>query len=162
LRRRSITTAAAACLITGWGGGAAPRPASAPAGGPPRFIAAGDLERERGNDFRRGLYRLAVMSQPPEDATDLGQSLPTGLLHDVACAARGERPTGPSAWSWRCIVRWETVGGARRNTRYAVRLLPTGCFAAAADPELPERLDTTIATYAEHPLNALVSVRRGC
>jgi hypothetical protein len=155
--------AVAAGSMAGCGGASSTHTSStAPAASRPQFVAGAELERELGNDFRHGLYRLAVMSQPPDDATDLGQSLPTGLLRTIACSARGAQPAAAVAWSWRCDVQWETAGGAPRRTRYAVRLLPTGCFAAAADPGLPAHRDTTIASYSEHPLNALVSVRKGC
>jgi hypothetical protein len=162
---RFAITAAAALLVGGCGGDHAPPPATggAPATtAAPRPVAGSDLEREVADDFRQGLYRLAVMSQPPEGATDLGQSLPTGLVHSVDCSAGGPPPGGRAARPWRCEVRWRSVSGGARTTRYAVRVFPTGCFAAAADPALPPHHDATIASFAEHPLNSLVSVRKGC
>jgi hypothetical protein len=115
-----------------------------------------------GNGFRAGLDRLAVMSQPPDDASDLGQSLPTGLLDRVSCAAAAPRPAGRAPWPWRCTVRWETARGRARRTGYAVRVTAAGCYSAGADPALPPHRDPTIQTYSEHPLNTLVSVRAGC
>jgi hypothetical protein len=162
LDRFSIVAAAAALLIAGCGGDHHGPPVTGPGAVATRPVSGSDLEREIANGFRQGLYRLAVMSQPPDDATDLGQSLPTGLLHSVACSAGGPQPQAGSARPWRCAVRWRSAGGSARTTRYAVRVLPSGCFAAAADPALPPRRDATIESFAEHPLNALVSVRKGC
>ena len=133
--------------------------APTPVGG---YLAAADLERQLGNSFRHGLYRLAVMSQKSEDAMDLGQRLPTGLLSGVHCGSAGAQPSGGAAWSWSCDVRWKTVEGHAQRTRYDVRLTRGECFAAGAAPRRPVHYDATIRTYAEDPLNALVSARRGC
>jgi hypothetical protein len=108
------------------------------------------------------LYRLAVMSQKSDDAMDLGQRLPTGLLRDVHCAQSAQRPTGGGVWAWSCDVRWKTVEGHAERTRYAVRLKPGECYAAGAAPRREPRYDATIRTYAEDPLNALGSPQRGC
>jgi hypothetical protein len=157
------------CLGAGCGGGdaasgtdvaSATAPASAQA--PAHYATASDLRRDLANGVRQGLYRLAVMSQPPDDASDLGQQLPTGTVERVDCAAAGTRPGTGAAWPWRCRVGWRTVGGASRTTRYDVRLLANGCFAAGAVPRYPDHRDTSIASYSEHPLNAIASVRRGC
>jgi hypothetical protein len=155
---RLLTTPLLLVAIAGCGGGdkPAPRPSA------PRYLGADDLRRDLANGFRAGLYKLAVMSQPPDAAADLGQSLPTGLVDTVACRPGAARPAGATAWPWRCSVRWETAAGRPRSTRYTVRLLPTGCFAAGADPRMPAHRDTTIASFSEHPLNAITSVRRGC
>jgi hypothetical protein len=59
-------------------------------------------------------------------------------------------------------VRWETVAGTPRATTYAVRNLAGGCFAAGAVPRLRDVHDPTIASYTEHPLNAVTSLRKGC
>jgi hypothetical protein len=59
-------------------------------------------------------------------------------------------------------VRWETLRGTTKSTTYAVRLLPTGCFAAGARPQLPPHIDPTIKTYSEHPLNTIASLGKGC
>jgi hypothetical protein len=118
--------------------------------GPPRYIGQADLERELGNGFAAGLERLAVMRQPADDATDLGQDLPTGVVEDVSCRTA------------RCTVKWQTASNREKTTRYAVKRFPAGCFAAAADPPLRSIKDVTIASFAEHPLNAIVSVRKGC
>lgn len=155
MRRAALAVgvlAVAAC------GGGHPRPSVAPAR-PAHYLSSLELRRDLGNAFRAGLERLAVMSQPPDDASDLGQPLPTGLLDRVTCAAGARVAT---YWSWRCTVRWETAGGSARRTGYAVRLLPTGCFAAGADPALAPHRDPTIQTYTEHPLNTFASVKRGC
>jgi hypothetical protein len=127
-----------------------------------RYVSGLDLRRQLSNAFDAGLYRLAVMSQPRDSATDLGQSLPTGLVRSVSCAEAGA-PEGPERTEVaRCTVAWETVSGAARRTGYAVRLFPTGCFAAGATPPLPQHRDNTIQTFSEHPLNALVSVADQC
>jgi len=132
--------------------------APTPVGG---YLAAADLERQLGNSFRHGLYRLAVMSQKSEDAMDLGQRLPTGLLRDVHCTSGAARPSG-GVWPWSCHVRWKTVEGHAQRTRYAVRMTRGECFAAGAAPRRQPRYDATIRTYGEDPLNALATTRRGC
>jgi hypothetical protein len=126
------------------------------------YISGLDLRRQLSNAFDGGLYRLAVMSQPRDSATDLGQSLPTGLVRTVSCG-RASAPEGSEQIEVsHCAVSWQTVSGKPRTTRYLVRLFPTGCFAAGATPRLPQHRDNTIQTYSEHPLNALVSVERQC
>jgi hypothetical protein len=115
-----------------------------------------------GTAFRTGLYRLAVMSQHTEDAMDLGQRLPTGLVREVRCASTAARPGGDGVWTWACDVRWKNVEGHAQHTRYDVRLTRGDCFAAGAAPRRQPHYDSTIRTYSEDPLNALVSVRRGC
>jgi hypothetical protein len=148
-------------IPAGRGGVGAATPVNAAA--TPRYLARHALALQLGNGFRAGLDRLAVMDQPREGATDLGQELPSGLLRDVSCASAGARPAATAAsWPWRCRVRWETLRGTPKTTNYAVRLLPTGCFAAGATPRLQPHLDPTIKTYAEHPLNAVASFRKGC
>jgi hypothetical protein len=148
-------------VLAGCGGGSHAATASAPrpTGG---YLAADDLERQLGNAFRHGLYRLAVMSQKSEDAMDLGQRLPTGLLSEVRCRSSAAQPSGGAAWPWSCDVRWKTVEGRAERTRYAVRLTRGECFAAGAAPRRQPRYEVTIRTYAEDPLNALVGGRRGC
>jgi hypothetical protein len=153
----------AAPVLLGCGGGLhaddhATTSAPRPTGG---FLAAGQLERQLGNSFRKGLYRLAVMSQKSEDAKDLGQRLPTGLLSNVRCRSAAPR-TSAGTWPWTCEVRWKSVEGRAERTRYAVRLTHGECFAAGAAPPRQPHYDSTIRTYSEDPLNALVSVRRGC
>jgi len=153
----------AAPVLAGCGGGASADPAAAstahPTGG---YLAATDLERQLGNAFRKGLYRLSVMTQRSEDAKDLGQPLPTGLLRVVRCASTAPRPSGGGAWTWSCDVRWKSIEGQAQRTRYVVRLAPGACFAAGAAPRRRPRYDATIATYSEDPLNALASLRPGC
>lgn len=148
-------------IAAGCGDSRRPAAAARVASGEPRFMSATDLERDLGNGFRFGLYRLAVMAQPRDAAPDLGQDLPTGTLQRVRCAADAPRPRG-TAWPWRCAVAWRTLAGRDRHTRYVVRNLPTGCFSAGARPALPAHRDATIASFSEHPLNALVSVRKAC
>ena len=153
-----VAVAVVAFALGGCGGGE-------PAGGAPaadvrppargQYLSRAELVRELSNDFRQGLYRLAVMSQPGDDAADLGQPLPTGKLDRVRCTPSAERRL-------RCAARWQTVGGRPRTTRYAVRLRPDGCFEGFAQPALHARYDSTINTYSEHPLNVLLSPRRGC
>jgi hypothetical protein len=130
-----------------------------PTGG---YLAATDLERQLGNAFRQGLYRLAVMSQKTEDAMDLGQRLPTGVVQTVHCASAAARPGAGGVWPWSCEVGWKSVEGRALRTRYDVRLTRDECFAAGAAPRRQPHYDATIRTYSEDPLNALVSVRRGC
>jgi hypothetical protein len=141
-------TALVILAVAGCGGRPA-APAAVPAPAPAKHLDRVELARLLGNGFRDGLDRLAVMDQPPDDASDLGQSLPTGLLDRVTCAG---------APAWHCTVRWQTAGGTPRTTRYAVRVSRTGCFSAGADPALPPHRDPTIQTYSEHPLNTLVGV----
>lgn len=116
-----------------------------------------------GNAFSAGLYRLAVMSQPADGATDLGQSLPTGLLDGVSCSPR---PRGKSDAAkteiTHCSVRWRTQGGDPRQTDYRIRMYADGCFDASAQPSLPAHIDPTIEGYSEHPLNVLVGAEKGC
>ena len=102
------------------------------------------------------------MSQRTEDAMDLGQRLPTGLLRDVGCDSAGPRPGGGGPWSWTCKVSWRSVEGRPQRTTYAVLLRPGECFAAGATPHRGVRYDSTIRTYSADPLDALGSVRRGC
>ena len=126
------------------------------------YVSGLDLRRQLSNSFDAGLYRLAVMSQPRDSATDLGQSLPTGLVRTVSCGGAGAPEGSERTEVAHCAVAWQTVSGEPRRTRYLVRLFPTGCFAAGATPRLPQHRDNTIQTYSEHPLNALVSVARQC
>lgn len=165
----TVIAALAAAAITGCGNGdgakkltGARRAADVAPPAPGRFLSRSELATQLGNGFRRQLYRLAVMSQPGDDAADLDQALPTGMLRDVACSADSAQPAGAGGWPWSCAVRWETVDGHRRTTRYSVSLTARGCFFAAAHPRLPEQYDATIRTYSEHPLNAVQSLRRGC
>jgi hypothetical protein len=137
-------------------GGAQPGAAAA------HYVSGLDLRRELSNAFDAGLYRLAVMSQPRDSATDLGQSLPTGLVRTVSCDRAGAPAGAERTEVAHCAVAWQTVSGEPRRTRYLVRLLPSGCFAAGATPRLPQHRDNTIQTYSEHPLNALVSAKRQC
>jgi hypothetical protein len=127
-----------------------------------RYVSGVDLRRQLSNAFDAGLYRLAVISQPRDSATDLGQSLPTGLVRTVSCSRAGAPEGAERTEVAHCTVLWQTVSGKPRRTRYLVRLFPTGCFAAGATPRLPQHRDNTIETYSEHPLNALVSAERQC
>jgi hypothetical protein len=153
---------AAALVAAGCGGGGGSSEQGASAGAAPHFLSAAELQRGLGNGFRRALDQVAVMSQRGDDAVDLGQSLPTGLLDRVRCRPAAPRPTGAGAWRWGCDVRWQSAEGRPRRTRYDVRLRPNGCFRAGAKPRYHDRYDPTIRTFAEDPLNAIVSVRRGC
>lgn len=127
-----------------------------------RYVSGFELRRQLSNAFDAGLYRLAVMSQPRDSATDLGQSLPTGLVRTVSCAPAAPAASPGGTEIAHCTVRWDTVSREPRTTRYLVRLFPTGCFAAGATPRLPQLRDNTIQTFSEHPLNALVSAGRQC
>jgi hypothetical protein len=149
--------AGAACGGAARGRATAAAPATAR---PARPLDRHAIALQLGNGFRDRLARLAVMEQPREGATDLGQDLPAGLLRDVRCRPAGAPAAGRRRWA--CDVRWETPAGRPRATRYAVTALPTGCFGAAATPRLPDHFDPTINTYAEHPLNTIISVRKGC
>jgi hypothetical protein len=149
-------------LVAGCGGGGdASSSRSAPSGAA-HFLSAAALQRALGNGFRVGLERVAVMSQTGDEAVDLGQDLPTGLLDRVRCAPAAPRPSGAAVWRWGCDVSWQTVDGRPRRTRYVVRERPNGCFSAGARPRYPDRYDPTIRTFSEDPLNAIVSARRGC
>jgi hypothetical protein len=163
------TGALAAAAMAGCGSAAhdaAPPAADANAGaavhGPARYLDRHALALALGNGFRTRLDQLAVMQQPADGATDLGQSLPAGLVRDVRCASDAARPAGAAPWPWRCRVRWETVAGRTKTTNYTVRSFPTGCFAAGAVPRMAAVKDPTIASYSEHPLNAVASQRKGC
>jgi hypothetical protein len=129
---------------------------------PGRFLTRAELANQLGNLFHRRLYQLAVMTQPGDDASDLGQALPRGTLRTASCEPAGDRPSGGRSWAWSCAVRWETVDGRRETTAYRVRLTSRGCFFAGASPPLEQRYDATIRSYSEHPLNQLQSLRRGC
>ena len=156
-----LAVAAGGCTDDGDSTAATPT-ASPAAPAPGRFLTRVELANQLGNLFHRGLYRLAVMSQPGDDASDLGQSLPTGTLRAVGCRPAAARPAGGGSWAWSCIVRWETVDGRRDTTPYRVRMNRRGCFFASASPALAQRYDATIRSYSEHPLNQLQSLRRGC
>jgi hypothetical protein len=161
-RLAAIALLLAAPVVSGCGGGdhaRAEKGTQRPAGA---YLSGADLERQLGNAFRKGLYRLAVMQQRSEDAMDLGQPLPTGLVDQVSCAANGTRPASGRPWAWKCSIRWQTVQHRAQQTRYTVRLDPGDCFAAGASPPRRPQYDVTIRTYAEDPLNALWSVRAGC
>jgi hypothetical protein len=154
-----LLVAASASGCGGGGSAASAAKPTAPTGG---YLAGPELQRQIGNAFRKGLYRLSVMTQRSEDAKDLGQPLPTGVVEAVRCAAASAQPTSGGVRAWSCRVAWRGVGGTRVTTTYDVSLRRGGCFSAGAAPRRPVRYDATIATYAEDPLNALVSVRRGC
>jgi hypothetical protein len=150
-----------AASLAGCGGKSHKPPAATPrpAGG---YLASADLERQMGNAFRKGLYRLAVMSQKSEDAVDLGQPLPTGIVRGVDCGAQAAAPRDGQPWAWDCRVAWKTVDGRAQRTSYVVRLWPGKCFAAGATPQRKPLYDVTIRTYAEDPLNGLTGASRGC
>ena len=157
-----VIAATAAMGVAGCGGStptsdvAVARPTTA------QFLTQDQLERGLANAFRTGLRQLAVMQQPPEGAADLGQDLPEGLVSGDRCRAMGARPSGVTDWPWTCTVDWRTAAGSATSTRYRVRLRPNRCFAAAADPALEPVKDTTIHTYAAHPLGELYSLGKGC
>src|ERR1700754_2623155 len=74
----------AAILAAGCGGsGHHPADAATASASTPRavgYLRGDERRRDLGNGFRAGLDKLAVMDQPVDEATDLGQELPTGLL----------------------------------------------------------------------------------
>jgi hypothetical protein len=163
MTHRLLATALSALVLAGLAacGDArdAAMPARAAAAPATPVSASAALDRhavalQLGNGFRTALDRLAVLDQPRDGASDLGQDLPSGLLRDVRCT--------PGVPALRCRVRWETLRGTPQTTRYRVRVLAGGCLAAAATPRLKPHYDPTIATYSEHPLNAITSVRKGC
>lgn len=103
------------------------------------------------------------MSQPSDGATDLGQSLSTGLLDGVTCSPPPTAGNGAAKTEiTHCSVRWRTQGGDRRQTDYRIRMYGDGCFDASAQPSLPPHIDPTIEGYSEHPLNVLVGAEKGC
>ena len=161
-RALALTLALALVPAAGCGGGGGPSAASSQAqprtSGP--FLTADELERQVAAGFRDGLYRLAVMTQQSDDAVDLGQDLPTGLVEQVSCQPAGAKSA--KVWPWRCEVRWRDVERRSQRTSYAVRLMPGGCFGAGATPRRPEVYDATIRTYGEDPLNGIVAVKSGC
>jgi hypothetical protein len=152
----------AAPALAGCGGGAHAVSAANAEQAHGAYLAGVDLERQLGNAFRQGLYRMAVMTQRSDEAKDLGQPLPTGLLDRVRCASSAPRPSGGGPWAWTCDVGWKTVKGKHQSTRYSVRLWRGECFAAGATPQRRPRYDATIRTYSEDPLNVLTGVRREC
>jgi hypothetical protein len=161
-RALALTLAVALVPAAGCGGGGGRSAPSSDqqqrATGP--FLTADQLERQLAAGFRDGLYRLAVMTQQSDDAVDLGQDLPTGLVERVSCEPAGAR--GAKAWPWRCEVRWRDVERHGQRTRYEVRLMPGGCFGAGAIPRRPQVYDATIRAYGEDPLNGIVAVKTGC
>jgi hypothetical protein len=161
--RVCVTLLAVALLVLagGCGGGDGSSPAKA-ATAPGNYLSATALEVQLGNSFRHGLYRLAVMSQAEDDAKDLGQPLTTGSLQRTRCASAAPRPAHGAAWRWTCTVRWRSAAGRPHTTDYAVRVTPPGCFSAGASPRRGVRYDVTIRSFAADPLDALLSVRRGC
>ncbi|HWI73890.1 MAG TPA: hypothetical protein VNT55_18155 [Baekduia sp.] len=170
MRSRGVALVAAASVITTLAACGSEDPAPRATGtaaatshvAAPRYLDRHALALGLGNGVRARLDQLAVMQQPPDAASDLGQSLPAGLLRDVACSPAGARPSDDAAWPWTCRVRWETVAGTTKTTNYAVKSFATGCFAAGADPRLPDVKDPTIASYSEHPLNVVTSLGKGC
>ena len=152
-----LLTPVVAALAACGGGTDAHGPAdTSAAAAPVQQLTSPRLAVQLGNGFRQGLYRLAVMSQPGDESSDLGQPLPTGTLRSVRC----EPVAGTSTWT--CTVRWATVDGHRTVTRYRIDVDRRGCFYGAATPPLPQHYDSTIRTYSENPLNAVQSLRRGC
>ncbi|MEA2295076.1 MAG: hypothetical protein QOE86_2715 [Solirubrobacteraceae bacterium] len=155
MRRILLILAAAAGLMTGCGGGdRRASPAAMPHAG---ALDAREAERVLADSFRSGLSRLAVITQPGEDAADLGRQLPTGLVDRTRCDAGGS-----AARTARCTVRWVTVDGHARRTRYRVQLTSRGCLYAHAGPALRQVYDATTHAPSEHPLDFLVGTIRGC
>lgn len=149
--RLASLLAVAAGLLAGCGGEG--RSSSPTQDKPSRPLSSPQTERVLGSSFRRGLYRLAVMTQPGDDPADLDQQLPTGLVDSVQCD--GAQPQ-------RCTVRWQTVSGRPRRTGYAVQLTRRGCVYANARPALPQIHDVLTKAPAQHPLAFLVSAVPGC
>ncbi len=125
-------------------------------------MPAEQLRTQVASAFRQGLYRMAVMDQPADDAADLGQELPTGRVRQVECVPDSAPPTRPGWTVSSCLVRWEHIGGRADRTRLRVSQDRRGCWDAAPRPPLPTRYDATERNYAEHPLNVLSAVRPGC
>lgn len=163
--RPSSLAVVAACLAALAGCGSTAPSAPAPSTlvrGPAGYFTEGRLEQKLGNAFRSGLYRLAVMSQPGEGAIDLGQQLPTGKVAAVTCAPDAAAPARGRDWPWRCAVRWRTVAGRSRVTRYGVELTPRSCFSAEARPQYDAVLDATTGAPSEHPLNTFGRTLGSC
>jgi len=131
---RTVGVVLALAAIAGCGSAEpiATRP-SAAVRGPAGYFDETRLEQRMNNAFRAGLYRLAVMSQTGEGAIDLGQQLPTGKVSAVGCAPDAPAPARRQDWLWKCDVRWQTVAGRARRTRYGV--------------------EVTTGAPSEHPLN---------
>lgn len=162
LRRAAAPVLATASLLAAGCGSTPPTSDIAVLRPSASTLTRGALERELGAGVRAALGRVAVMQQPKEGAADLGQQLPEGLVHRVQCAVPsvvvGKAPQRRST----CDVAWRTADGAAKHTTYAVDLRGGPCFAAHATPALPALHDATIQTYAEHPLNQIFSLERGC
>src|SRR5262249_53183895 len=135
--------------LTGCGGHARPPHRPAPVAAERGYLAPAELRRDLGNGFRAGLDQLPLMSQPVDDSPALATDVPKGLLERVAWSPSGAQPAS-GAWAWHCSVEWHTARGRAQRTEYAVQLSPARCYAATADPALPQARDTTIATYAEN------------
>lgn len=152
--------AAASLSFAGCGSDA---PAKTAAAQPATYLPAlpHDLERELGSTFSAGLDRLAVMTQPTDDASDLGQSLPTGTLRSVRCTSATKKPAG-TPWDWDCDVKWRTVNDKPKSTSYRAQVTGKGCVYANADPPLDQVHDATTNAPAEHPLSILTVPKAGC
>ena len=144
-------TVAGLAVAAGCGGGGDEDQPAGNVPADPGTIARAEVQRQVGTAFADGLDRLAVMNQPRDEAADLGQDVPKGLLSAVAC---------PSPES--CTVRWRTVKGQSRSTAYRIRAFRGACLTAAADPSLPNTWDATLKTTAENPLNTLIGTGQGC
>ncbi|MDX6690003.1 MAG: hypothetical protein QOG15_1460 [Solirubrobacteraceae bacterium] len=153
----SIALVALAIAASSCGGGDTTKDTgalvSAQVAGGGGYLSRFTLQVRLGTAFRQGLYRLAVMSQPEDEAADNGQPLPTGKVGGVKCGPDGVQPAAPGARPWRCAVGWRTVSGAPRTTRYSVHLTSRSCYDAVAAPRFASVLDATIGAPAEHPLN---------
>lgn len=143
-------------------GGTGASSSSARPGAAAQYLPRPEVTRQVANAFRSGLEQVAVMSQAPDEASQLAPSVQPGTLETAHCAAGSRRPAGGAVWRWTCRVRWQDGRGLPRSTRYVVRVTGAGCLSAGATPRLPEVYDATTRNTAVHPLEALAGSGREC
>ena len=150
--------------LAGCGGGEA-TPVPRRRAAPPRPLAATSPPPTSSASWATAFARSSTGSRScrsrSDDATDLGQDLPTGAAARGALHPGRRRPQRPRV-AWRCGVRWRR-STAPCMTRYAVRLPPAGCFAAGAVPRLRAQLRRDDRDLLRAPARTRSrSVRQGC
>ncbi len=150
-----------ALVAVACGGTEAPSSPTDPAAGG-HYLPRPEITRQLTSAFRSGLEQLAVMSQAPDEASQLAPSVRPGTLETAHCSPGSPRPARGAVWRWGCEVRWQDARGIPRSTRYLVRVTAAGCLTAGATPRLPEVYDATARNTAVHPLEALAGSGRGC
>lgn len=147
-----------AALLSACGGGEAAAPPAAPG----RYLPRSEVTRQLSSAFRSGLEQLAVMSQAPDEASQLAPPVQPGTLEAARCAPGAPRPARGAVWRWGCRVRWQDERGRPRATRYVVRVTGAACLTAGAEPRLPDVYDATTRNTAVHPLAALAGSGKRC